>query len=233
MPKQAAKQQTRCDHRTDDDIAQDIIELLDSDDPRGAIEVDVRATFQLLRALDQKRTNRGTKQRLPLWGFKQENREAIEELRKQIKNLQAVLKRLPSVVLPLLFNLEQDGSTSQIPSHAEQQRILDRVRRYCGANAHLYNRCTQLLATEPGAHKNIKHRQRWAAEQAWLMLHRTGKKPVGGTETSLFGKVTGLLYEAMTGKCDVDLERTCKGVLHNPPSFDGPRSGTYRIRQAQ
>jgi hypothetical protein len=178
-------------------------------------EVGVRATIGILRELDRETVYRGaSKGRMPIRGKRQENIEDFSVLLKQVKALQKALSKTSVPALLLLFSGENDDlGTDQFPSVAVQKRVFRRLQQVTMALATMRGRCDLFLAKRPGAHGNAQYRQRRVAHEAWRLLRRHRKTPAGGTPGSLYGDIASLLWEAMTGEVDKDLQRACKTAL--------------------
>jgi hypothetical protein len=202
----------------DDEIIPDIVKELDakSDGDAFATEIYIRSAIGLLRTLYSAATPiaPGT----PLWGYRQENLEHIEAVRKQIEKLQEALSDLPPRALALLFSPEVSGTDDLLPSIQTQQKAVARTRGVVAMLLQLRARCDQIAADRPGKHKLAGYRQEAAAGEAWNLLVRHNKQPTNSSSsTSLFRKVASLLYEGMTGEFGVDLERACGATFKEPP----------------
>jgi hypothetical protein len=218
-----------------DEVVQEIVAEIQSDPDRrdDATELDVRTTIRLLRARDQEVAYRGTsKERMPTRGKRQENVEDFTTLLKEIKRLRKALQKMSAPALILLFSGEDDVSTDEIPSAEVQQKVERRLRQITATLSYMQARCDSLLAARPGEHGHAEYRQRRVAHEAWRLLRRHGKKPAGGTLDSLYGRIASLLYEAMTGTADLDLQWACKAALRLADEgglSDGPVIGRGRI----
>ncbi len=203
----------------DDEIIPDIVKELDAGGDALATkitEICIRNEIGSLRALYPPATPiaPGT----PLWGYRQENLEHIEALRKQIEKLQEALRDLPDRALFLLFAPEVSGTDDRLPSIQTRQKVEARIRGVVTMLTRLRARCDQIAADRPGKHKSAGYRQEAAADEAWDLLVRHNKQPTNSSSsTSLFRKVASLLYEGMTGEFGVDLERACRATFNNPP----------------
>jgi hypothetical protein len=200
-----------------DEIVRALVESL-QDDPSGrdSSEVDVRSTIQCLRALDQEITYRGaSKERMAIRGKRQENLEEFAELLKQISGLQKAFKKASAAALFQLFSGEDAKAitSDEVPSVEVQQKALSRARGVTKLLNYLHARCEFLLKKRPGEHGSADYRQRRVAHESWRLMRRHGKVPAGGTMDSLYGHITSLLWEAVTGEKDKDLEWACKATL--------------------
>jgi hypothetical protein len=59
--------------------------------------------------------------------------------------------------------------------------------------------------------------QRSCAHLAYLLMRKFSTRPITGYIDGPFNCITSLLYEALTGRPDVDLHRHCNWVLNHPP----------------
>jgi hypothetical protein len=200
-----------------DEIVHTLVESLqDNPGGRDSSEVDVRSTIQCLRALDQEITYRGaSKERMAIRGKRQENREDFAELRKQVEGLQNAFKKISAAALFLLFSGEDAKAitSDEVPSVEARQKALSRVQGVRKLLDYLHTRCDFLLAERPGEHASADYRQRRVAHESWRLMRRHGKEPAGGTMDSLYGQITSLLWEAVTGEKDKDLQWACKATL--------------------
>jgi hypothetical protein len=200
-----------------DEIVCVLVESL-QDDPGGrdSSEVDVRSTIQCLRALDQEITYRGaSKERMALRGKRQENLEDIALLLKRVEGLQKAFKKVSAASLFLLLSGEDAKAimSDGVPSVEAQQKALSRVQGVRKLLDYLHARCDFLLNERPGEHASADYRQLRVAHESWRLMRRHGKVPAGGTMDSLYGHITSLLWEAVTGEKDKDLEWACKATL--------------------
>ena len=146
-------------------------------------------------------------------GRRQENVEDFTAIRKQVDGLQKALKKASGPALAFLFSSEGSYDDHDVPPVAEQTRTLDRLQQFVTMLAIVRKRCESLLQHRPGEHASADFRQRRAAEAAWHLLRVGGKEPAGGTLDSCYGNIASLLYEAMTGEPDRDLQWACKAAL--------------------
>jgi hypothetical protein len=149
------------------------------------------------------------KHRGPLWGNRSANAKHIRDTRKDIEQLQRRLEKLPTEVLYMLFTPDFEPiNDRQIEETGERAFA---ASQFLGG---LVGRCDQLLTMTPlpGAHKNRNDLERQCAIEARMLLEGTGKVAADGGATSSFGRVASLLFEAVTGKRDQDLQRACRAV---------------------
>jgi hypothetical protein len=214
-----------------DDVVQEIVDTLERDpDGRFSTELSVRATISILCELDREVAYRSAlKERVPIAGKRQENVEDFESLLKHIEGLQKAFSKASGPALIHLFSGDDVIGPDQIPSVEVQQKVEIRLRRVIGVLAYMRARCDFLLDERPGVHGGADFRQRRVAHEAWRLLKIHGKEPAGGTMDSLFGQIASLLYEAMTGDADKDLQWACKAALRLADEgelrVDGPTIG--------
>jgi hypothetical protein len=185
-----------------DEIVVEIVDLLD---PRGggdkfATEVSVRFTIDFLKNPAQKKS---------LWGAQKSNADALSALQKNISDLRKTLRGTPAELLVLLAI---EKLPEQIPSLFEQQNAIDRLRQIVATLDYLHARCDQLLKQPPGEHGNANFSQRLAADKAWQLMKNHNLKPASGIDSSVYGSIARLLFEAVTGQVK-DLQRACKSAL--------------------
>jgi hypothetical protein len=178
----------------------------------AARALDVRSTVIILRDLDSLKR--------PLWGYRGENREATEALRKQFKGMQAALKAAPAAALFLLFDTRGNERVDAVPSAERVEIVHTRIRRFAETLAYLAGRCDELSAERPGKRKGAGYREEMAAVEAFRLIRRMGLHPSNSSsETSLLRIVASLLYEAVTGAQGVDLERACRKIFADEESL--------------
>jgi hypothetical protein len=197
-----AKKKVRPTSRTDA-IATEITDLLSAKGgtEKFATEVVVRSTIQFLKEIAQNK---------PPWGFKKSNADALSALQKNISDLRKTLSGIPGELLMLLAAKDVSG---QIPSLLEQQNAGERLKKIVGVLTYLQARCDQLLEQQPGEHGSADFSQRRAAEEAWRLMKYHNLKPASGVASSDYGIIATLLFEAVTGEQDKDLQRACKTAL--------------------
>jgi hypothetical protein len=194
-----------------DEVVAEIVDAIRNDAEPDFVEIDVRTTITILRELDRDLSARG---RIPARGWRQQNNDDFAELRKQIKALEKALKQASGPALFMLFSGEEDLGADKTPSLSIQKHVQERHRMIDGLLEILHRRCDFLLEQQPGEHGSAEYRQRRIAEEAWRLLCRyQEKRPARGTADSLYGRTASLLFEAVTGEADKDLQRACKTVL--------------------
>jgi hypothetical protein len=200
--------------RLNDVVSEIVVALNEAADDRLAGEVDVRGVINFLRESDREVSYRGgIKSRTSIRGKRQENADDFAAGKKQIGALQKALQKISSPALVLLFSNETDVHSDSFPAAEAQQKTLRRLQHFTAMLAYLQRRCEFLLDERPGEHGSADYRQRRVAWEAWRLLRRHWKEPAGGTMDSLYGQIASLLYEAMTGEANKDLQWACKAAL--------------------
>jgi hypothetical protein len=64
-------------------------------------------------------------------------------------------------------------------------------------------------------HPNYEHAKHLCAWNALGLMRELSDRKITGTKDSAFRVVTGLLYEAVSGRPDADLKRACDSVLQD------------------
>jgi hypothetical protein len=199
-----------------DEIVRKLVKKLNEEeqDQDLSSEVYVRSAIKTLQALDQKVAYRGLgKEHMPVRGKWRDNIDQFKAVSAQIAKLREALKNVSAPALFLLFSGEQDVSSDEgVMSFAVQRRAKDRLQQTIGMLKGLQARCDYLMEL-PGEHGSVDFRQRRVAAEARRLLKRHEKKPASGIATSLYGQVTSLLWEAVTGEQGKDLERACKTII--------------------
>ncbi len=198
-----------------DKVVRRIVKELGSDpDGRDTSEAYVRTTIRLLRTQDKEIAYRyGSKGPMPTHGIKRQNDDDFDALLKSIVDLQKALKKTSGPALFLLFSGEDDVHSNAIPLTEKQQKFQRRTRAFVSMLRYLRARCNYLLAEGPGEHGSANFRQRRVAHEVWRLLRVHGRKPAGGTMDSLYGLITSLVWEAVTGEEHKDLQWACKAAL--------------------
>jgi hypothetical protein len=211
--------------RTSDEIIELIAGQIDKD--HVGVQVAVRSVVNFLHALDEAP---------PLRGRRTDNIEDFRALDAQLSRLQRTLAEILSPsALCLLFSDEDDVIPNNLPSAETQQQFLIALQQFTVKLASLRKRCKYLIEVQPGDHGSAGVRERLVAIEAWQLLAMFGKKRAGGTAESLYGRIASLLWEAMTGEIDKDLQRACKAVLKDAkdgnllPSQRGPTLARRRL----
>ena len=113
----------------------------------------------------------------------------------------------------LLVLLAVEKLSEQVPSLLEQQNARERLEKIVATLNYLQARCDHLLNQQPGEHPNADFTQRLVAEEAWRLMKYHNLKPASGVASSDYGLIANLLFEAVTGERDKDLQRACKSAL--------------------
>jgi hypothetical protein len=158
----------------------------------------------------------------PLWGYRKENTEAAKKLKRQAAELKTTIGTMPEAARLLLFMPEEDGVVEQMPQIGALQNSLVRARKVIGMLNYLDARCSQIVTRKPGKHPGTEHVKHQCAEEAWRLMRNCLLEPASGIETSSLGKIARLLYEAVTGKRDIDLAHECRVAVEHGKTGDIP-----------
>jgi hypothetical protein len=188
-----------------DEIVAEVVDLLvpDGDDSdRLSSHVTVTSALEYLQ-----RSGSLTK---PVWGFSEANGKSISALSDKVRDLRKALSDTPNEALILLAGADP---SDQFPSARRQQILLGRLRRIVATLGYLQRRCEELDANKVGVHRLANFSQRAVAEEAWRLMKNHMLTPASGISDSTYGMVATLLWEAVTGEAEKDLQRACKDAL--------------------
>jgi hypothetical protein len=187
-----------------DEIVGELVNLLVPDgdgSDRFSSEFVVFSTIQFIQQSNSKK---------PLWGFSEANRKSLSALSKNIRDLRKTLAEAPGEVLFMLASADQ---SDQSPPALKQQIVLDRLKRIVAVLGYLQSRCEELQTQKVGGHRSADFSQRMVAEEAWRLMKYHNLTPASGILGSTLGEVATLLFEALTGEDNKDLQRACKAAL--------------------
>jgi hypothetical protein len=207
-----------------DAITQDIVKELEAGEPLLATIVTIDASIKRLKALK--------KIGAPIWGYQRENVEAIRDIESLSHELLEAFRKMPDAARVLLFMPEESGEADRLPSKAIQEKSRNRARKVTSMLNYLERRGGKIIALRPGKHGATEYLKHYCADEAWRIMQINCKKPASGARTSILGKIASLLYEAVTGKYGLDLERECGGALKRGDAGDIPVHG-YTIGGGQ
>jgi hypothetical protein len=129
---------------------------------------------------------------------------------KKAQDLRKALAETPSEVLLLIAGADP---SDQMPRARHQPILVGRLKRIVGMLGYLQRRCEELHAQKVGGHRGADFSQRLIADEVWRLMRYHNLTPASGISDSTFGKVAALLFEAVTGEADKDLQRACKVAL--------------------
>jgi hypothetical protein len=142
--------------------------------------------------------------------------EYAKKLGKAIDKVEALLQSSPLRLWLRLFNPRTDmtGNFSKPPKPSEsfEEMISGRKARAETVLAELA-RLRILCAQRFGYPPNYDDEKEACAVFAFCMLYELSARKITGTENAPFRTITGLLYEVVTGKENMDLKRACDQVL--------------------
>jgi hypothetical protein len=158
------------------------------------------------------------------------NRTHAKKLDRALGEVEMLLASAPGALGWFLFDplppmtLTEDGELVQVTQSIENIELAYRARAdsFFAELKRLREVCAH--AVDPGfaTHPNYDHAKHLCAWNALGLMRELSDRKITGTKDSAFRVVTGLLYEAVSGRPDADLKRACDSVLQNV----GLRSGT-------
>jgi hypothetical protein len=185
------------------EVVAEIVELLvpqGDDSDKFTAEFMVVSAIQFIDGLPKK----------PVWGFKESNSKSLSALSKSIRDLRKTLAKTPAEILILLAGADL---SEQWPLMREQQMAIDRLKRGVAVLGYMQRRCDELQTQKVGGHRGADSMQRLIAEEAWRLMKYHALTPASGISESTFGMISSLLFEALTGEANKDLQRHCKSAL--------------------
>jgi hypothetical protein len=87
--------------------------------------------------------------------------------------------------------------------------------------ARLRKVCARAVDPGFGFHPNYDDAKHLCAWWAYVLMRDLSDGKISGTKDAAFRVITGLLYEALTGKPDADLKRAVDYVLRNQNPLEG------------
>jgi hypothetical protein len=178
------------------------------------IYMDVLGAIKIFQELNREVPVSGKlKGRTSVWGHRTKNLEDFKSIKKQVDRLSKALIGISGTALVHLFSDERNVHLDQVPTMDVLKRTNERMSVFGAILRDLYKRCEYLLEQKPGEHGSSDYLGRWVAREAWRILRRAKRNPASGINSSVYGAVAMLLYEAITGEADKDLQRACKAAL--------------------
>jgi hypothetical protein len=147
----------------------------------------------------------------PFWGYKKENRDCANALRKQIEKLQKTLDEMPNHMARMFF-----GPNEVVPIVVMATNAGENYHALTGALRDLLDRCRLIEMNPPGVQRSTDHLQRRVAKAAKLLMQQSGKRVGSSSPESPFRLLAGLLYEAVTEVVHKDMERACDYIARVP-----------------
>jgi hypothetical protein len=151
------------------------------------------------------------------------NRTHAKKLDRALSEVKMLLASAPGVLAWFLFDplppltLTEDGRSVEVTQSIEDIELAYRARAdsFSAELKRLRNVCAR--AVDPGfaTHPNYDHAKHLCAWHALGLMRELSDGKITGTKDSAFRVVTGLLYEAVSGRADADLKRACDSVLSN------------------
>jgi hypothetical protein len=138
-----------------------------------------------------------------------------------LREVETLLASAPSTLAWLLFHslppmtLTEDGELLQAVQSIENIELGYRVRAdsFFAELKRLREVCARAINPGFGSHPNYDQAKHLCAWLAFGLMQDLSDGKITGTKDSAFRVITGLLYEAVSGKPDADLKRACDSVL--------------------
>ena len=184
-------------NRTTEEIVADIaVEL--GDDP--AIKANIRSMVKVVRDL---------KDLSPMVGNQRRNAKYAKRVLKQIDELEKLFANPPDgAMLEMLFASKQTAPVNS-PERLEAVAWEARAWRQDWLIS-LRSRCEWIIADKIGEPATVGNKQRKAAIAARGLCKMASKPLAWSSPTSAYRRTAGLLFEAMTGEYDRELEYACE-----------------------
>jgi hypothetical protein len=149
----------------------------------------------------------------PMKGNRKVNLKYARQVLQWIGAGQGLFADMPEPFLPFLFGLKQDGPVNS-PERLEAlvRPAQSEYAIFTAWLANLQASCEWIIQEKIGEHGRAGYQQERAAVAAARLCERFGRTLAWSSPLSSYRIVTGLLYEAMTGEPDRDLERACKTI---------------------
>jgi hypothetical protein len=151
------------------------------------------------------------------------NRTHAKKLDRALGEVEMLLASAPGALAWFLFDplppmtLTEDGELVQVTQSIENIELAYRARAdsFFAELKRLREVCAH--AVDPGfaTHPNYDHAKHLCAWNALGLMRELSDGKITGTKDSTFRVVTGLLYEAVSGRPDADLKRACDSVLQD------------------
>jgi hypothetical protein len=159
-------------------------------------------------------------------------RKHAEKLDKALGDVEELLASSPQTLARSLFNrwfhlfldpsiiLANPTANSFQATKSIKERMADyQMRVYSDYQTQVdafvteLRRLRKVCAQDYGLHPNYDHAKNLSAEFAYDLMRELSDQNITGTEDGAFRTISGLLYEVISGKQDVDLKRACDAVL--------------------
>jgi hypothetical protein len=163
----------------------------------------------------------------PEIGFRNENKQRAKRIVDALNVVERAITS-PSFIASLLASSEEFESAQLVLTDTAEWELedLDRLwikqkkevsqelAEFSKRATKLVKQCEKMITNPPGSDPRFGHQQHDVACGAlflWLELSR--ERPTAGTYNSKFCTVASLLWEAITGERERNLERACKRLL--------------------
>jgi hypothetical protein len=192
--------------RSVDDIVQDIVAELGPD-----VETAARAYIGAGPIMEKLG---------PAVGNRRTNAKLARTLLKWIGEGESLFDRFDGAGLIMLFAPPVSIGTPEVLELAVKQ-----AQAWRGAWIEtLRARCEWIIQAGVGEHGHVGHMQRVAAVAAAGLCRQAGKPLHWAAPISAFCVVATLIYEAMTGEPEIDIQRACEFVADQAASPAGPNT---------
>jgi hypothetical protein len=183
--------------RTTDEIVADLAEVL-GDDP--AIKANIRTMVKVVRDL---------KDLSPMVGNRRANAQYARKVLKWINEGEKLFENPPDgAMLEKLFASRQ---TAPVNSLERLEAVAWEARAWRQDwLISLRSRCEWIIADKIGEPATVGNKQRKAAIAARGLCKMASKPLAWSSPTSAYRRTAGLLFEAMTGEYDRELEYACE-----------------------
>jgi hypothetical protein len=193
------------------EIVREIIAILGTKE-RAQVAAVIRGSFRFHQGYGNLFARKGHEARI----------SSAKRISKYTTALESELKAAPALLLDFAF---QPPALPHHPSDVDLDDHVAAPRRQRLATLYLLRllraACEKFLADGAGAERvhgpELDRDQRHSATVAFLLMARFSAKPITGSDDGPYRVITGLLYELVTGRENVDLRRHCYWVIRHPP----------------
>ena len=205
-----------------------IVEALDNPDARAEVALAIERSFDLFRRCDPSFT-RGGKAALA---------DNAQEIADSIAALESKLATAPPLLDDFLFtppwarSTVTTGNVLLAAKTTNREAVLELLRR-------MRLDCERILAIQAGELLEQPHRpgpeidrgQRYCATLAYDLMGVFSSRSITGSGEGYYCSVASLLFEALTGRAEVDLKRHCNSVMKVRPQLVSQPNGYKSSRR--
>jgi len=141
-----------------------------------------------------------------------EDGEPVQD-RRPIQSIELAYGAQADPVSPTTPNEDGERVTQSIEDIELAYRA--RADSFFAELARLRKVCARAVDPGFGFHPNYDDAKHLCAWWAYVLMRDLSDRKISGTEDKAFRVITGLLYEALSGKPDADLKRACDAVLQD------------------